>query len=101
MMKKETKKKQIIIEDDDDFFGAVLNCAVRYCIGRQSYMPGLVIDKITTWLPILSNKTLWCFERDIEEEDNLGDANIDAPMWRAFLCDVKAEIERRKNEQND
>ena len=20
-------------------FGAVLNCAVRYCIGRQTYMP--------------------------------------------------------------
>lgn len=100
-MKKETKRKQIIIEQNDDFFGAVLNCAVRYCIGRQSYMPGLVVDKITPWLPMLSNKTLWCFERDIEEADSLGDEDIDAPRWRAFLGKVKSEIERRKYEQND
>ena len=100
-MKKETKRKQIIIEENDDLFGAVLNCAVRYCIGRQSYMPGLVVGEITPWLPMLSGKTLWCFERDIEEADSLGDESIDAPIWRAFLCDVKAEIERRKNGQND
>lgn len=100
-MKKETKKKQIIIEADDDFFGAVLNCAVRYCIGRQSYMPGLVIDKITPWLPILSMKTLWCFERDIHDADSLGDPDIDAPRWRKFLIDVRKELERRKEEKND
>lgn len=101
-MKKETKKKQIIIEADDDFFGAVLNCAVRYCIGRQSYMPGLVIDNITPWLPILSMKTLWCFERDIHDADSLGDPDIDVQMWRKFQRDVKNEIERRKkDEQND
>lgn len=100
-MEKETKRKQIIIEAEDDFFGAVLNCAVRYCIGRQSYMPGLVIDKITPWLTLLSDKTLWCFERDIQGADSLGDPDIDAPRWRAFLGNVKMEIKRRKNEQND
>ena len=79
----------------------MLNCAVRYCIGRKSYMPGLVVDKITPWLPMLSNKSLRGFERDIENADNLGDENIDAPRWRAFLGKVKVEIERRTNEQND
>lgn len=100
-MSKTNEVRQIIIEADDDFFGAVLNCAVRYCIGRQSYMPGLVIDKITPWLPLLSEKTLWCFERDIKEADSLGDPDVDAPRWRKFQSDVQKEIERRKNEQND
>ena len=100
-MSKTNENRRIIIEAEDDFFGAVLNCAVRYCIGRQSYMPGLVIDKITPWLPLLSEKTLWCFERDIKEADILGDQDVDAPRWRKFQSDVQKEIERRKNEQND
>lgn len=36
----------IKISDQNNDFGAVLICAVRYCIGRQTYMPGLVIDFI-------------------------------------------------------
>ena len=100
-MSKTNEGRQIIIEADDDIFGAVLNCAVRYCLGRQSYMPRLVVDKITPWLPMLSNKTLWCFERDIQGADSLGDPDVDAPRWRAFLSDVRKEIERRKDEQTD
>lgn len=100
-MSKTNEVRQIIIEADDDFFGAVLNCAVRYCIGRQTYMPGLVIDMITPWLPLLSRKTLWCFEKDIQSADSLGDPDVDAPRWRKFQNDVQKEIERRKNEQND
>jgi len=34
----------IDIKDKD--FGALLICAVRYCIGRQTYMPGLIIGYI-------------------------------------------------------
>lgn len=28
------------VDLSDDFFGAVLNCAVRYSLGRRSYMRG-------------------------------------------------------------
>ena len=49
------KKPQTDFTDDD--FGAVLNCAVRYAIGRQTYMPGLVIDFIRPMLPYLNNAT--------------------------------------------
>ena len=53
------------ITREDDFGGAVLNCAVRYALGRRSYMPGLVVDEITPMLKDCSDKTLWCFDRDI------------------------------------
>lgn len=100
-MSKTNEARRIIIEAEDDSFGAVLNCAVRYCIGRQTYMPGLVIDRITPWLPLLSNRTLWCIDSDIEQADSLGDPDVDSPRWRKFQSDVQKEIERRKNEQND
>lgn len=84
----------------DEDFGAVLNCAVRYCLGRKTYMPGLVIDYITPLLPKLDDRTLWCFERDILEAKEsygcgLGDKNIDEPKWIDFLEKVKEERGKR------
>lgn len=46
----------IKISDQNNDFGAVLICAVRYCIGRQTYMPGLVIDFIRPLLSKLDSK---------------------------------------------
>ena len=77
-----------------DEFGAVLNCAVRYCIGRRTYMTKLVMDVIRPMLHALTDKTLWCFERDIEGADNYG-ADYDEEEWMRFLSEVKAEIARR------
>lgn len=87
------------IEKDNDFDGAVLNCAVRYALGRMSYMPGLVIDQITPVLSSCSDKTLWCFERDISNWlENSARGDIDSKgKWTAFLCDVRKEQEKRKN----
>lgn len=93
------------ITRDDDFGGAVLNCAVRYCLGRLSYMPGLVMGQIRPMLPDCSDKTLWCFEKDISEwldgnslivDDPFGDCSYEAD-WTRFLEAVRAEIERRRS----
>lgn len=91
-----------MIDPRNDDFGAVCNCAVRYCLGRKSYMPGLVIDFITPYLPVVSDKTLWCFERDIEEHGKLGlsyGMECDKVNWMRFLRAVKAEIETREQEK--
>ena len=89
------------IDPHDDFFGAILNCAVRYSIGRQSYMPGLVIDFITPLLPEISEKALFVMDRDITEEryspfsNPYGDPNIDEPKWMRFLEKIHEEQKRR------
>jgi hypothetical protein len=91
-------KKKPAINLGDDFFGAVLNCAVRYAMGRQTYMPGLVIDFITPLLPELSSKTLWCFDQDITEQrwfGGYGHPEIDEPGWMRFHEAVRAERTRR------
>lgn len=36
-----------MIDPYNDDFGAICNCAVRYAVGRRTYMPDLVIDFIT------------------------------------------------------
>lgn len=89
------------IDRSDDFGGAVLNCAVRYALGRMSYMPGLVMDEIRPMLKDCSNKTLWCFEKDISGwlESEYDKSMVYESKWRKFLTSVKAEIQSRKEEE--
>ena len=76
-------KKNYICADDDDF-GAVINCAIRYCIGRQTYMPALVTGWIMNHCSgILTHKTIWCAKRDIDESKDLG-MSCDVETWTKF-----------------
>lgn len=87
-----------MIDVRDDNFGAVLNCAVRYTVGRRSYMPYLVASFITPLVPDLSTKTLWVIRNDINEAakfDDLGDPNIDAPHWLGLREMVQKELVKR------
>lgn len=88
-----------MIDPYDDDFGAICNCAVRYAVGRRTYMPDLVIDFITPHLSELTDKTLWCFQRDLyqrlDEGFDFGD-EFDLQNWMSFLEDVDKEIEKRK-----
>lgn len=89
----------INIFNTDDFY-LVCICAVRYCLGRRTYMPWSVMSFIKQFLPALSDNTLYVMARDIAEADNLGDAEIDAPMWAEFLAEIEKERKRRKNNEN-
>lgn len=88
-------RKSPTIALDGDAFGTVLNCAVRYSLGRRTYMPHLVIDFIRPLLPYVDDATIWCFKRDLEACQDFGDPKIDEPAWECFLADVIAEEERR------
>ena len=77
-------------------FETILLCAVRYAIGRKSYMPSMVIDYITPLLPYLSENTLRLIANEITEHDTyeggLGDEKIDRPYWKQFLREIRLEI---------
>ena len=97
-MAETTKPKKPIIDPTDDDFGAMLNWAVRYCLGRMTYAPSMTIQFITPLIPYLSDKTLWCFDRDIEERQKMGlsfGMDFDERDWMIFWEKVKAEIKRR------
>ena len=92
----------IDIKDKD--FGALLICAVRYCLGRQTYMPELIIDYITPLLPHISDNTLRCIETDLSHPKlygGFGHEKIDEPIWIKFRCNVQEEIQRRKEKGNE
>ncbi len=89
-----------MVDPTNDEFGAVCNCAVRYCLGRRSYMPSLVCRYIISLLPELTEKTLDCFERDIAERKRTGfdfGDSCDYETWDAFYKAVCGEIEGRKD----
>ena len=89
----------------DKNFETILLCAVRYAIGRQTYIPSRVIDYITPLLPYLSEDVLKLIANEITEHDTyeggLGDEKIDRPYWLNFKRKILAEMERRGNEDTE
>ena len=77
-------------------FETILLCAVRYAIGRQTYIPSRVIDYITPLLPYLSEDVLKLIANEITEyeayEGGLGDEKIDKPYWIKFLRKIRLEM---------
>lgn len=75
-------------------FETILVCAIRYALGRSTYMPGLVADYVTPFVPMLSKKTLGCIEKDLSNTSNYGDENIDKPIWMELLSKVREELNK-------
>lgn len=106
-MKKNTVSQKMIDPHDDDF-GLMMNCAVRYAIGRMTYMPYAVISFIRPYLHELTDRTLTVMIRDIQEHgefpipENEYDRKrrygmeCDYHDWMKFLEELKAEDNRRK-----
>ena len=80
----------------DKNFESILICAVRYAIGRQTYIPSMVIDYITPLLPYLSEDVLKLLANEITKyeayEGALGHRMIDRPYWEQFLRKIRLEI---------
>lgn len=74
------------IDNHDEDFDCVAGCAVRYCMGRRTYMPGLVLEWIMRNCDgKFSTRTLDVLKRDIDNESmyTLGDI-CDIPVWQKF-----------------
>ena len=87
--------KNDISQDD---FGTLCICAIRYCQGRQTYMPSLVQGIVREHFSELSDRDINVMLDDCEfqEQMNLyGDPNIDKPDWIRWREELKKEQERR------
>lgn len=83
------------IESHDPAFGLLLTCAVRYVLGRRTYMVTNIIEFATNLLPEIPTGTLICIERDISRANSLGDNQIDEPEWKKFQSSIQKEIRKR------
>lgn len=89
------------INTDDTNFNIVIHSAIRYAIGRKTYVPKAVIDFVTPLLSGLPIVILENIENDVMlnyENSFLGNSEIDKPMWLKFLAKVRMEIDKRKEE---
>jgi hypothetical protein len=82
-------------------FGTLAICAIRYCHGRQTYMPNLVQDIIAPHLHDVSDKDLTVMINDCEFQERMhlyGDARIDKPGWIRWKELLIAEKNRRASD---
>ena len=76
-------------------FGTLAICAIRYCQGRQTYMPSLVQGIIKSHIDMVDDKDLHIMIDDcyFQERCNLyGSETIDKPdwlRWKEFLLEEK------------
>ena len=88
--------KNITQED----FGTLAICAIRYCHGRQTYMPSLVQGIVRPHLTELEDRNLSVMLQDCEEMSDFdyGDPRIDKPSWEQWHEDLKKEKKRRASD---
>lgn len=80
-------------------FATLAICAIRYCHGRQTYMPSLVQGIIRPHLTELSDRDLSVMLHDCDDMSLLdyGSPIIDRPNWDRWHEDLKEEKRRREN----
>ena len=98
---------------EDEKFGVICLCAMRYALGRQTYMPGLVHDFIRAHIGEIDSGTVEIMIRDIDEADKItehklsdghvlkldgfGDTKIDRPGWERFMAFLKEKLKEKKD----
>lgn len=87
-----------MIKIDETNFGTLAICAIRYCHGRQTYMPDLVREIIQPYLQQLSDRDITVMIEDCDFQrrcELYGDERIDKPGWLKWEELLKHEQERR------
>ena len=91
-----------MINLSNEDFATLAICAIRYCHGRQTYMPGLVRGIIRPHLKELEDRDLAVMLDDCEFQATMklyGDERIDKPGWLKWREELEEEICRRKGQQ--
>ena len=88
--------KKIDISRED--FGILCVCALRYCHGRKTYMPGMVQDIVRSHFEEIEDKQIKIMLNDCEFQRNMdlyGDETIDKPGWLNWEGILKEEAGKR------
>lgn len=80
----------------DDSFGCIVNSALRYAVGRQSYMPSVVRNFMRKYKNVLDEKTIAVAIRDIENALHHGEPD-DAEEWKK----LRDELQKRLHEKQE
>lgn len=78
-------------------FAVLAQCAIRYCHGRQTYMPDMVRGIVKPHLRELTDLDIARLLRDAEDQVWFGDEQIDKPGWLQWRKELENERSRRNN----
>lgn len=84
--------------------GTLCICALRYCQGRQTYMPDLVREIVRPLLPKLEDTDIGVMLDDCRFQEQMklwGDERIDKPGWVKWREELEAEKARRVKDAVD
>lgn len=87
------------IENKKDF-ETICICALRYAMGRKTYMPDLVRNFVRPLLPEFSDNTIAVMISDCDFQrryNSYGDERIDKPAWLEWEKELKNEYQCRQN----
>lgn len=77
-------------------FGTLCICALRYCLGRKTYMPSVIMEMCLSNLDMVTTKDLAVMIGDIESWRRAGkDFGDDLEDWERFENAVQAEKSKR------
>ena len=80
-------------------FGLIVNSAIRYSIGRQTYMPSTVCDFTLRYMPMLDDKTIQVIIEDITREIEFCKSEIPyIELWQNLRKKAEEEKQRRQAE---
>lgn len=94
----EMQKEEPSVPIDENFESMMIS-ALRYALGRKSYIVSTTIDYITPILPSLSDATIACMLNDVDEKFNMCDAlgmEQDRNEWAMFYQGLSKEKWSRK-----
>ena len=92
---------KIDIQPDD--FATLCICALRYCQGRETYMPSLVRDIVRPHLKELQDRDISVMLDDCRFQEKFklyGNEQIDKPGWIKWEQELREESNRRKNNED-
>ena len=76
-------------------FASIMICAIRYALGRRTYMPSVVCQFVKQRISGMSNKDLYVIIRDIKECCDYGD-DCDYKDWMSLLQAAENEYNNRE-----
>ena len=77
---------QVLIDAN---FQQMMVSALRYALGRQSYIVGLTIEYLEWKIPLMDKKYLAIMSRDIDEEIKLSDRLSKDPKRNWMSIDIR------------
>lgn len=96
---RESKDSKREAPETDKYLGTICVCALRYCMGRQTYMSTLVQDFCRRHIAQFDDNTIRTMIDDIDFAErtgqSMGDDEIDRPDWYRFRKFLESETERR------